>query len=1062
MKKEIAFSEQLRCLLKKILLNFCIAGILMNFGILQSFGYGTYLPDNPAGMLETQQSRITGTITDATTGEALVGVNITIEGTTTGTITDASGKFSLETPGQNQVLVISYIGYETQRITYTGQQVIDIKISPSLQALSEVVVTSLGIKREARSLGYAAASVDNQQIAVSRVTNVGNSLVGKVAGMVVTAPTSGPGGSSKIRIRGQSSFGGYNSPLIIVNGVPFSNNSIGATSTSYANPNGGSSDAGDGLQSLNADDIETMTVLKGTAAAALYGFRAKDGAIIITTKSGKGQKGIGIEFNSNIQSANALDYTDWQYEYGQGENGIRPLTVGAAQTTGVWSFGEKFDGVPGPQFDGSTQPYSPHKNRIKDYYVNGMTYTNSLALSAGYDKGNFRLSFANTDANNIVVNSDFHKKIFNANFDYNLSDKLSVNLNANYSNEFNHNPPQIGIESLCIPTTISTFANSIDANWLKNYKTEQNTEMPLARFTNRDNPYWTAYEHTEDIHRDRLFGNISLRYQFTDWLYAMGRIGQDYYSRSSNYNVPTGTRWLNAAPTGFNGNYYQDKSSFRELNMDFLVGAKHNFGNLGFDLTVGGNRMDQITDRMGTSVVNFYVRDLYTIENGQTKSPGYSFAEKKVNSLYGTLELSYKTWLFVNLTARNDWFSTLNPESNNYLYPSASTSFVFSDVFTNRPEWFNFGKIRVAYAEVGGDTDPYTNALYYGLNANTLNGLGIGNITSTISPNPELKPLKVKEAEVGLELRTFNSRVNLDISVYRKNTVDEILDVAVSSASGYNQTKVNIGKLRNNGIEMILTLVPVEGEFIWQTAFSGALNNSEVVELAGGQTSFRVATGAWVGFIAHELGKPLASVQGFDYKRDDQGRILTSGGKPILGNLMTYGSGVPTWSGAWSNTFTYKGFNLFIQLDGKGGNVVYSNTAFNALRHGLSKESLPGREGGVIMEGWNADGTPNTTAVAAQEYYSSVRGLGEPFIYKGDYFKLRTISLGYDLKRVIKTDLIRGITVSVFCNNVALLKKYLANVDPEATFATNDNYQGMEVNTLPTTRSIGVNLNVKF
>ncbi len=1062
MKKDKPFSELVLCSLKKNLLTFCTAVILMIFGILQVHANETYVPDNPDGMLQPQQARISGTITDAATGEALVGVNITIEGTTTGTISDASGKFSLETPGQNQVLVISYIGYETQRITYTGQQVIDVKISPSLQALSEVVVTSLGIKREARSLGYAASSVDNQQIAVARVTNVGNSLVGKVAGMVVTAPTSGPGGSSKIRIRGQSSFGGYNSPLIIVNGVPFSNNSMGATSTSYANPNGGSSDSGDGLQSLNADDIETMTVLKGTAAAALYGFRAKDGAIIITTKSGKGQKGIGIEINSNIQSANALDYTDWQYEYGQGENGLRPTSVSDAQSSGVWSFGEKFDGVPTPQFDGSTQPYSPHKNRIQDYYVNGMTYTNSIALSAGYDKGNFRFSFANTDANNIIVNSDFHKKIFNLNFDYNFTEKLSVNLNANYSNEFNHNPPQIGIESLCIPTTVSTFANSIDANWLKNYKTEQGTEMPLARFTNRDNPYWTAYEHTEDIHRDRLFGNVSLRYQFTDWLYAMGRIGQDYYSRPTDYNVPTGTRWLNAAPTGFNGNYYQDVSTFRELNMDFLVGAKHNFGNLGADLTVGGNRMDQISDRMGTSVVNFYVRDLYTIENGQTKSPGYSYAEKKVNSLYGTLELSYKSWLFVNLTARNDWFSTLNPESNSYLYPSASTSFVFSDIFADRPSWFNFGKIRVAYAEVGGDTDPYTNALYYGMNANTLNGIGMGNITSTISPNPDLKPLKVKEAEVGLELRTFNSRVNLDISVYRKNTVDEILNVAISSASGYNQTKVNIGKLRNNGIEMMLTLVPVEQNLIWETAFSGAINNSEVVELAGGQTSFRVATGAWVGFIAHELGKPLASVQGFDYKRDDQGRILTSAGKPLLGNLMTYGSGVPTWSAAWTNTFSYKGFNLFIQLDGKGGNVVYSNTAFNALRHGLSKESLPGREGGVIMEGWNADGTPNTTAVPAQAFYSSVRGIGEPFIYKGDYFKLRTISLGYDLKRVIKADLIKGITVSVFCNNVALLKKYLANVDPEATFATNDNYQGMEVNTLPTTRSVGVNLNVKF
>lgn len=1061
MKKDKPFSELNYCSLKKILRTTCIAGVLMTIGILQTQAIETYLPKGMTDSSEPQQARISGTITDAATGEALVGVNITIEGTSVGTISDSKGGFSLAAPAMNAVLVISYVGYNTERVVYTGQQKIDIKITANVQALSEVVVTSLGIKREARSLGYSTASVDNKQIVVARETNVGNSLVGKVAGMVVTAPTSGPGGSSKIRIRGQSSFGPYNSPLIIVNGVPFNNTSIGAAN-SGENPNGGSSDSGDGLQSINPDDIESMTVLKGTTASALYGYRAKDGAIIITTKSGKGQKGIGVEFNSNTQAATALDYTDFQYVYGQGENGLRPTSTGDAQKTGVWSFGEKLDGVPTPIFDGTSQPYSAHKNRIKDYYRTAMTYTNSLAVSGGSEKGDFRISFANTDAQNIVPNSDFHKKIFNVNLNYNLSKKLSVNLNANYSNEFNHNPPQIGIESLCVPTTISTFANSIDVNWLKNFKTPEGNEMPLARFTNRDNPYWTAYEHLEEVHRDRLFGNLSLRYQFTDWLYAMGRIGQDYYTRPTNYNVPTGTRWLTPPPSGFAGSYYQDITTFRELNADFLLGAKHKFGDIGTDLQLGGNRMDQKYDRMGTSVENFYVRDLYTIENGQTKSPAYTYYEKKVNSLYGTLELSYKTWLFVNLTARNDWFSTLNPKSNSYLYPSASTSFVFSDVFANKPKWFNFGKIRVAYAEVGGDTDPYTNALYYNMNSNTLNGIGIGGISSTVSPNPNLKPLKVKEAEVGLELRTLNSRLNLDFSVYRKNTVDEILDVAISSASGYNQTKVNIGKLRNNGVEWMLTGIPVEGNLTWETSFTGSYNESKVVELAGGQTSFRVADGDWVGYVAHELGKPLAQVQDFDWTYDSQGRIVVSGGKPVLGALKSYGSGMPKWIVAWSNTFTYKNFRLFFQFDGKGGNVIFSNSNFNALRHGLSKKSLPGREGGVIMDAVNEDGSPNTTAVSAQAYYTSLRNFGAPFVYKGDYFKFRTISIGYDFKTIIKTDFIKGFYVSVFCNNVALLKKHLDNFDPEATFAVSDNYQGMEVNTLPTTRSIGINLNVRF
>jgi hypothetical protein len=320
----------------------------------------------------------------------------------------------------------------------------------------------------------------------------------------------------------------------------------------------------------------------------------------------------------------------------------------------------------------------------------------------------------------------------------------------------------------------------------------------------------------------------------------------------------------------------------------------------------------------------------------------------------------------------------------------------------------------------------------------------------------------VKETEVGLDLRAFNSRLNLDVSFYRKNTIDEILNVAISQASGYNQTKVNIGKLRNSGVEALLTVIPVQKAFTWQTSFNVAYNESKVLELAGGQTSFIIAAGYWVGQISHELGKPLASVQGFDYKRDDKGRIISSGGKPLLGNIKTFGTGMPKWTGGWMNTFTFKGFRVFTQVDFKAGYVLYSNTNFNATREGLHKQSLPGRENGVVMEGFNVDGTPNSKAVPAEEYYSSLRGLGEPFIYKGDFVRWRTLSVGYDLGRIVKKDVFKGLYVSLFVNNVLMIKKYLDNLDPEATFATDDNFQGLEVNTLPTVRSFGINLNVKL
>lgn len=1017
---------------------------------------------------ELQQKVVTGKITD-TKGAVLPGVNISLKGTLIGTIADMEGKYSIPVPEGNPTLVFSFIGFTSQEIAVSGNNTIDVKLSEELTVLNEVVVTALGIKKEAKRIGYSTATVNNENITTNRTINVGNSLEGKVAGLNISAPAGGPGGSSKIRIRGQSSFGGNNSPLIIVNGVPINNNAIsagGSAGNGTGNPTGGSSDQGDGLQSINQDDIETMTVLKGAAAAALYGYRAKDGAIIITTKSGSGKAGIGIEINSNFQADKALDYTDFQYIYGQGENGLRPTTVAEAQSSGVYSFGEKFDGALTPQFDGSTQPYSPNKNRIKDFYRTGYNLTNSVALTGQNDKGNFRLSFANTDAEAIVPNSDYHKKILNLGLNYKFIPQLTLQLNFNYSNEFNHNPPQIGLQDMNANTTIYTLANSVDVHWLKNtYKDANGNEQPLSRFTNRNNPYWVAYQRFENVHRDRLFGNVSLRYQLLDWLYVQGRVGQDYFTRPYNYDRPTGTRSIGAAASGFNGYYYQDAATFRELNMDFLIGANKTFGDFGVDVTLGGNKMQQTNDDIGASVTNFYVRDLYTIGNGQTKNPFYNYSKKEVNSIYGSAEFSFKNYLYLNLTARNDWFSTLNPKSNNYLYPSASMSYIFTQSFGNVPAWLNYGKLRASYAEVGGDTDPYSNNLYYSVNANQFNGNALGAISGAVSPNANLRPLKVKEAELGLELRTLDSRVNLDVAVYKKNTVDEILKVDISNASGFSQTLVNVGKLENKGIELLLTLVPVKAENItWETGFNTSYNASKVIALANGQQRFDVGTGEFFGFVSQEVGMPLASLRGFDYKRDADGKIITVGGLFQQGNIVTFGSAIPKWVGGWLNTVTYKHIRLFAQVDYKAGFKIMSNSNLNFLREGLSQSSLVGRESGVVFDGVNPDGTPNTTAVPAEQFYTQYRStnIATPFIYDGSFARLRSLSIGYDLSRFVTKALIRELTISAVCNNVWLISKHVDNLDPEASVSTSDNLQGIETHTLPTTRSYGFNINIKF
>ncbi len=1018
--------------------------------------------ESPGELRRDVKGLVSGQVTDSN-GSSLTGVNIIVKGTTTGTTTDSQGKYSMDVPG-NSTLVFSFIGFETQEVAVNDRATINVVLREDNKVLDEVVVTALGIKKEAKKLGYATATVNTEQLTTNRTPNVGSSLQGKVAGLNVSTPASGPGGSAKLRIRGQSSFGGDNSPLIVVNGIPINNSSIPTGARNTENPTGGSSDGGDGLQSINPDDIESMTVLKGAAAAALYGFRAKDGAVIITTKSGAKTTGIGVSYNMNFQADEALDYTDFQYEYGQGRNGVRQATAAEAKASGTWAFGEKFDGQPTFQFDGSLQPYSPHRNRIKDFFRTGTSLTNSIGLSGGNEKGNFNFSLANTDARGIVPNSDFHKKIVNFGLAYKFTPKLSAQLNANYSNEFNRNPPQISTQSHSIPTTIYTMANSIDVEWLKNRKDADGNELSISTF-NRNNPYWVAYENSENIRRDRIFGNASVRYQFTDWLYVQGRIGQDYYNRPSDRYIPTGTYGNPIPAIGFSGRYYQDATAFRERNLDFLVGGNHTFGAFGLDVTFGGNQMKQVYENLGTAVEGFYVRDLYTIGNGQVKAPFYNYRQKRVNSLYGSTEFSFKDFLFLNITGRNDWFSTLNPQSNSYLYPSVSTSLVLSEAFSSVPAWLTYGKLRAAYAEVGGDTEPYADNLYYSINANPFNGVPLGNIANAVSPNANLRPLKVKEAEAGLELRILNNRVSLDVTVYRKNTVDEILNVDISNASGYSQTKVNVGKLRNQGIESLLTLVPVEkGAFRWETVFNTSYNISKVLELANGQQVFDVSAGQHLGLVSHEVGQPLGSVRGFDYKRDEQGRILTSGGKPLQGELTNFGSAIPRWTGGWLNTFTYKGLRIFTQVDFKAGGVIFSNSNFNFLRHGLSKQSLVGRGGGVVFDGVNADGSPNTTAVPADEFYDNFRGktIATPFIYDASFIRWRTLSVGYDLARVINKPLVKGMTLSASVNNVWLIKKYIDNLDPEAQVSVSDNYQGMEYHVLPTTRSYGLNLNVRF
>ena len=1028
---------------------------------------------------------VSGVVTDEN-GQGFPGVNIIVKGTSMGTTTDVNGRYALEVEEENAILVFSFVGYNEQEIALGGRTVLDVQMQPNLQALDEVVVTALGIERAQKSLGYATAKVSSEELTVNRTSNLMNALQGKVAGVNISSLGTGPGGTSKIRIRGQSSMSGQNNPLIVVNGVPIDNTNFGTNQGNAAADNsigvrGGGvySDGGDGLSSINPDDVESMTILKGAAASALYGSRAKDGVIMITTKNRGEVRGLGVSYNLNYTNETPLDFTDYQYLYGQGENGVRPTS--ANPTSGQWSFGERFQpGMTHVLFDNLVVPYEPQRGIIREFYRNGQNLTNTITLSTNTEKGGLSFSISDMNSKGITPNNSFNRKIFNLGFTHALSPKLSFRGNINYSNEYNKNPPNIANQDNSIPTSLYNMANSMPMKVLDENKYDANgNEYVYSRFRNRTNPYWVLAEQFNNIRRDRIFGNFALKYDILKWLYVQGRVGQDYWSRDQDYNnFPTGHASRGPAQEGFvNGVYTQEARRFREINTDLLISATREFGDIGMNITLGGNQMTRRSDLNSVQVTDFVVRDLYTVQNGRAKDPFYDLSEMAVNSLYGSAELSWRRFLFLNGTHRNDWFSTLSPENRSIPYSSISTSFVFSEA-ADMPRWLNFGKVRVAYAEVGSDSDvgPYSNVLYYSVNANLIgNPSGalqpIGGPSGTTLPNDDLRPMRTAETEAGVELKLFDNRVGLDVSVYRKITTDQIVRAQISDASGFVDTRINSGKSQNKGIEMMLNLVPVvSNDFRWDFTFNGAYNVTKVLSLLTDTPGERITVGAhnFNGELRQIVGEEMAQIAGFGYRRDDQGRKVFGANGIALRtpDLITFGSALPKWVGGFTNSFVYKDLVFSFLIDFKLGNKILSGTNFNAIRHGLHKMTLPGREeGGIVGEGVDVDGNVNTVVAPVQAYWEVVRSqaLIEPAVYDGGYWKLRQVTLGYDFTKFLpETFPVRSVRLSLVANNVLMLKKWVDNIDPESFGYSSDNIVGMEGTGVPTTRGIGFNLNVKL
>ena len=1024
--------------------------------------------------LSTNAQTVTGTVTNKE-GDKLSGVSVMPKGSTKGTTTDADGKFTVNTGGKT-ALVFSSVGFVAQEIPLSGRAVIEVSLVKDLRNLDEVVVTALGIKKQARGLGYSTTNVKPDELSVNRSPNVMNALQGKVAGVNISSLGTGPGGSSKVRIRGQSSINGQNNPLIVINGVPVDNTNFNENANGVKG-GGITADGGDGLSSINPDDIESMSILKGAPAAALYGSRAKDGVIMITTKTRAKGKGIGLAYNANYTNETPLDFTDYQKEYGQGENGVRPTTPNP--TSGQWSFGEKIaPGMSQILFNNLTVPYEAQGSRIKEFYRHGQNFANTVTLSAGGEKGGLYMSLNNTSNKGIVPNNTFNRKSLNLGFSYNLSEKLTFGGNVNYSREVNSNPPNIANQDNSIPTVIMAMANTMPLSVLAaNKYNAAGNEYIYSRFMNRTNPYWVLAEQVHNIKRDRIFGNVSAKYNLLSWLSIQGRFGQDYWSRDEDVNnFPTGQASRAAALPGFvNGVFTQESRRFRETNLDFLVVANKSFGKFDVNLTGGGNQMRRQSDINNVQVTDFVIRGLYTVQNGRAKDPTYALIQQGVNSLYSSAEVSWNRTLYLNGTVRNDWFSTLSPANRSILYPSVSGAYVFSESLPNIP-WLSFGKIRLGYAEVGsdGDVSPASDQLFYGINSNLISNpsgtsVAVGN-NGAVVPNPNLKPSRVAETEVGMELRMFNNRVTLDVAAYKKITRDQIVGVQISDASGFTSTRINSGKSSNNGWEALLSLVPVKTKkFTWEFTANTGYNKTKVESIITDKPGERITVGSHVfnGELRLVVGQEMGQLAGYGYARDAKGQqIFQANGVPLrTPDLILFGSALPKWTGGFLNSFNFKGITLNVFIDYKLGNKMLSGTNFNAIREGLHKMTLVGRVGGVTGVGVNAAGTPNTAVTPVQTYWEHLRSqqIVEPVIYNGGYWKLRQISIGYDFTKFIPAKCpVKGLKLDFVANNVLIIKKWVDNIDPESFGFGSDNQVGLESAGIPTTRGIGLNLNIKF
>lgn len=1058
-----------------------------------------------------QVTTVRGIVTTEEDGEPVIGASVIVKGTSLGTVTDVNGRFELSgLPPSATRLLISYISLMAKEVAIAPQVSVTLKSDTHL--LDEVVVTALGISREKKALGYTAQEVKQNALVQGKDNNLLNSLSGKIAGVRITN-TQGDVGSSRIVIRGETSIAGENQPLFIVDGIPVDNSQLNARSSGR--------DFKNAIADLNPEDIKTLTVLKGPNAAALYGARAAHGAIVITTKGGdKRQKGIGITLHSSTQVSFVATLPEFQNLFGQGAGGRFSYVdgKGAGVNDGVdESWGPRLDiGLLIPQFDSPLDadgnrvatPWVSHPNNVRDYFRMGISTNSGISVARGDDKYQFRVGYNYEKQVSIVPDAGTNKTNISLNTDYHLAKWIVVGATANYivytapSLPGSATPSGSNVRSNSPMLQFLWFGRQVDTNSLKaDYTRNWNSSY-------YDNPFWSASYNTQSQERHRLIGDLHAEFRLTDGLNVRFRTSTDWYNDRRKSKV----KWGSAGAGSPYGSYAEDAYTVKENNTEVLATyIKQLNKNWGIDALLGFNVRNKQYENNYQAAPRLAVADLYTLTN--SRDPLISsndFYRLRQYGLYGSIQLDYRRWAFLNITGRNDWSSTLPVDNNSYFYPSVTASVLLSEAFGWRSKAVNYLKIRGGWSQVGADANPYQLATVF-TSETAFNGNPLQS-SSTIGMNPNLKPEKTSSIEAGFEAAFWDNRLYLDFTYYKTDSRNQILKLATTAASGYTSQVRNAGHIRNRGYEIQLGAVPIQTSkgFRWNLDLNYGANSSKVVKLddEGLITSYQLYSSG-IQILA-SVGEAYGTLFGTSYVRDANGNVVVdANGLPKISTTnKTLGKFTPDWTGGISDTFSYRSLSLSFLIDASVGGSIFSNTNKTGKYTGVLANTLSGRDAehgglwyytdamgnnvrlpespsysvssdglyyaqvngqstrvyqdGIMVEGVTESGSKNEEVVSAEKYYHRIYSIAEANVYDASYVKLREVALSYRLPRLWTQKLhLQEASVTLTGRNLWTIYKSVPNIDPESALTTG-NAQGVEAYSLPTTRSFGVNLSVKF